>query len=231
MKRKISPITCLPLALLAGACGRDLNLEPRQERTVDQIVQYYEVNVFATEVGETYYVVKAALATKEEYNSKSLKLPEGDTLTLNGEDLVWSETYGDYRKTGTDATRTFDFVWTHNGVSYTNRLSAVSYLPSSIPTTISKAEGFTAQLPVLPSEVKVFANLNSGTDVAAPYYAIPTNADDSENPVESQLPNVPSGTAVLTILETREDELENATPGGGAKIVKVQYGYPVTIKE
>lgn len=231
MKQGMSPVICLPVALLLGSCGRDLSLQPRQALTIDEIMQYYEVNIFATEIGETYYVVKASLATKEEYNSKSLKLPEGDTLTLNGTDLAWSETYGDYRITGTDGTRTFSFVWTHDGVSYGNTITAARYPPSAIPTSISKAEGFTAQIPNLPSDVKVFANLNSGTEVSSPYFAIPTDADTSESPVESKLTGISSGTAVLTILETKEEELEDATPAGGSRIVKVQYGYPVTIKD
>lgn len=231
MKPTLQAILCPAMILVGSACGRDLELSERQDLTSEEIVQAYEINIFATESGVTNYVAKAAFKTKAEYNSKSLKLPEGDTISLNNVPLTWSESDNDYRATGTEVPETFDFRWTHEGESYGNSLEPFNNPPSQVPSAISKTEGFTVPISGLSEGVKVFANLNQGSEVAAPFFALPTDADDSEEAVETDLSSLVPGAGVLTVIETKEESLEDSTSGGGSRIVKVQFGYNVTIEE
>ena len=216
-----------------GACGRELSVGPRQVLKPDDLSQVYRVTVFATSSVASTFVANAEFATALAVGEKSLALPMGDTLLVNGVPLTYSEASATYTATGNGNPGTFVFVWTHEGTVFSNTVTVALYPPSPVPTYVSKSEEFFVQVPNVPSGVTVTGTLNAGTKVAAPFIAVPIDVTGGgkSTPVSYDFSKLSEGPGALTLTEVSQGGLQAMTARGGSTVSTVQFGFNVLIVE
>lgn len=231
-KRIVAALLCLSNCWLIS-CGRDLSLEPRVTVTPDDLIQNYAINIFATSSIASNYTVTATFSTAAGTGQKILPLPAGDSFAVNGTPLTYSESTETYSTSGSGNPGTFAFVWTHEGITMSNTVTATLYPPSSVPRTVSKSTGVNVQVLNVPKGVTVSGTVNAGTQIVAPFVAIPivVSGGGTATEVVADYRGLSAGPGVLTLVETYSQSLQSPTQAGGSGIVTVQFGYYVTITD
>ncbi len=217
-----------------SACGPVLSLEPRKTLKTDDLIQSYQVQVFATTSGASSFEAKAMFSTNQGSSLIGTQLPPEDQVTLNGTPMTKSaDADGEYVVQSTGNLSPYTFVWKHDGVSFQNTATATLYPLSSVPRVVSKSAGIDLQAASVDVGVLVSGQVNTGSIAAAPFFDLPVTVKGggSSASVTPNLGGLTAGPGVLTILEISKNQLQSSTVGGGSTTVIVQYGYSVSITD
>ena len=217
-----------------NACGPVLSLEPRKTLKADDLIQSYQVQVFATTSGASSFEARAMFSTNQGSNLIGTQLPAEDQVTLNGTPMATSAAAdGEYVVQSTGNPGTYTFVWKHGGFSFQNTATATLYPLTAVPKVVSKSAGIDLQVASVDVGVVVSGQVNTGSIAAAPFYDLPVTVKGggSSASVTPNLGGLTTGPGVLTILEISKNLLQASTLGGGGTTVIVQYGYSVSITD
>ena len=222
-------------AILFGCGGRDLELDPRQTLTTEDIRQNFAINIFASGGGATNYVVSVTFPAGKAEDTSPVTLPSGDVVSVNDVVLKLADDVATptYVAKGSGNPETFTFVWTHGETVFKNVVIATIYPPVVDPAKVAKTDTKAIQVSGVLTGVTLSAAVNSGTAIAGPYFSLPLDVSGGGTAAATtvNLGKLTVGAGVVTLLETAKTGLKSVTAAGGQASVTVQFAYNVTISD
>jgi len=242
-RSRLMPI--LALSLFFGGfygCGRGLKLNQRQTISPDMLYQYYALYRSIDE-SSGYVSVQANVSFQDPISRAAIQPDSTDRITVNGTTMTRSDSsYIDPSTSKSVSTTNFSailaaaasnytFVWTSNGVSYTNIFSIHPDAATVVPPTISKAAGLTLDFSSFvadSTDVNLHLYDSKGANVANANEAF-TGSDGSVNLSASQLSGADVGAMSLVINEMYTEALQVPSATSGTAQIVSSLNYTVTI--